>query len=290
MSQHALARTFADDALEADLERDGFVVVDLLHPEQVGALRDVFEDLDHPIRHGFFASNETEAVDYKRETVGRVQEIVGPAVLALLAGHRLIGGFFMIKWPDEDSAMAPHLDWSLVDEERFRSVSAWIPLTDTDGRNGALVCVRGSHHRVRNTHRGSPDFPTTTEVGHLADELPAEDHRRFDLRPGQAVLYTHQTIHYSAPNTTDRPRPAVNIAALPNDAVLVHHRLLEDGRVERQWVDDTFVESWRRGDEPPAPLRVDTVERVDHLDAAPKPTAAAGEGSGDGLRRRWWRR
>lgn len=279
----ATARTFVDDELEAALERDGFVVVDLLEPAEVDRLVAVFEELDHPVRHGFFASNETDEVAYKAATVERVQAIVGPPVLRLLAGHRLIGGFFMVKWPDAGSAMGPHLDWSLVDEERFRSVSAWIPLIDTDERSGTLVCVRGSHHLVGTTHRGSPDFPTSAEVAEASGRLPVQDHHRFDLRAGQAVLYTHQTIHYSGPNLTDRPRPAVNVAALPEEATLVHHRLLTDGRIERLWVDDAFVEAWRWGDEPPPPLRVDTVERVDTLTGeATAPPAPA--------RRRWWSR
>lgn len=280
----AIAPTFADPELQARFARDGYVVVDLIGPDDVAALRALFDRLDHPVDQGFFASNETTDVAYKQEMVAEVRRVLGPPVHALVPDHRLIGGYFVVKWPGPESEKGPHLDWSLVDEARFRSVSVWVPLVDTDEGNGALGCARGSHLVVGSTHRGSPDFPTRHEVEAATRTLPPETLERIDARAGQAVVYTHQTIHFSGPNLSAAPRPAVNIAAVPEAADLLHFRMDDDGAVEALTVDDGFFEAWVWDVEPPPPRAVEPVERIDTLPReapAPEPTPA---------RRRWWRR
>ncbi|MFN8019797.1 MAG: phytanoyl-CoA dioxygenase family protein [Acidimicrobiales bacterium] len=259
--------TFVDPALEDRLERDGYVVVDLLDRPAVDRLRALFDDLDHPTRAGFFAANHATDVGYKATMVDAVRaEVAGP-LAALLHPHRLIGGFFMVKWPDAASAQPAHLDWALVDEAVHRSVSAWIPLVDTDQDNGALCCLRGSHRLTDGAHRGSPDFPDQDLVGRITEHTDPADHHRIDARAGQAIIYFHQVIHWSGPNLGAAPRPAVNVAVVPSAAPLVHYRLRDDGRVERLEVDDEFFEAWRWGGAPPDPRRVDVVERHDPLTA-----------------------
>lgn len=300
MTGPVVAPTFPDVDRQARFEADGFVVVDLLDPHQVAELRALFDRLDHPVRHGFFATNETDDVAYKREMTAEVQRVLGPAVRQLLPAHRLIGGYFVVKWPGADSEKGPHVDWSLVDEGRFRSVSVWVPLVDTTGANGSLCCLRGSHHLVGATHRGSPDFPTRGEVEAAYDAYPAEDRVQLDLRAGQAVVYSHQTIHFSSANQGPGPRPAVNVAAVPAAADLVHFRMDDAGRIEKLTVDDAYFEAWAWSVEPPAPRRVEVVERIDqigHFQRAARAEVPPGpqpepqrRGPSSGVARSRWRR
>ena len=39
---------------------------------------------------------------------------------------------------DSNGALRPHQDWSIVDEESFRSYNVWIPLVNVDENNGAI--------------------------------------------------------------------------------------------------------------------------------------------------------
>lgn len=263
-----IVRTFADPERQVRFETDGYLVVDLLDHGEVETLRTLFNRLDHPVREGFFATNETDDLAYKREMTDEVRRVVGGPVRALLPVHRLIGGYFVVKWPGSGSEKGPHLDWSLVDENRFRSVSVWIPLVDTNDQNGALACIRGSHAVVGASHRGSPDFPTRFEVEAATATFPADSIVPLDLRAGQAVVYSHQTIHCSGKNRSGAPRPAVNIAAIPEQADLLHFRQRADGRIERLTVDDGFFEAWAWSIEPPPPRRVDVIDRIDTLPSA----------------------
>lgn len=257
--------TFGDPGLQARFDEDGYVLVDLLDAAGVSELRATFDRLDHPKRRGFFASNEAADVAYKREAVDAIRGVVAGPLQELLQPHRLIGGFFMVKWPEGTNTQPAHLDWSLVDESRHRSVSAWIPLVDTDADNGSLSCLRGSQTLTAGAHRGSPDFPNQALVQRVTDATDRADHHRIDARAGQAIVYSHQVIHWSGPNLSATVRPAVNVAAVPADAPLVHYRMLDDGRVERLEVDDEFFESWRWGASPPEPRRIEILDRHDPL-------------------------
>lgn len=280
-----MRRTFRDRGLQEAFTADGFAVTELLAAEEVETLLALFERLDHPVRRGFFATVETDELEYKRAMATAVRDVLGDRVLVLLDDHRLVGGYFVVKWPGPDSAKGPHLDWSLVDEARFRSVSVWVPLVDVDEGNGHLCLLRGSHHLVGSTQRGSPDFPTRLEVEDVARSFNAEAMVGLTLPAGHAVVYNHQTIHCSPANLDERPRPAVNIAAIPSEAPLLHFRERRDGHLDRMAVDDDFFDDWKWRGDPPVAQRIDVVPRIDTLRRHP--------GASEGLRRprRWaWAR
>jgi hypothetical protein len=55
--------------------------------------------------------------------------------------HEVVAEGFIAKGASGQSTIPGHLDWSIVDETRHRSVNVWIPLCDTSESNGALAVV-----------------------------------------------------------------------------------------------------------------------------------------------------
>lgn len=225
--------TFRHPALQERFGRDGFVVVDLLDAERIAEVRAVVEEIYVEGREGMHTTIQSSDVEYRRRVIERVPPLVTDLLEELLVDHDLLTASLAVKWPGEDTGFCTHQDWSMVDELRFRSVNAWIPLVDVDEARGALAVLPGSH-RVLDHLRCSPMNPEG-----FVCEATAVSHRELDavpLRAGQALMFDNGVLHGSGPNLTDTPRWAVIVAMKPVEAQILHFFLPDAA----SWVADRY--------------------------------------------------
>jgi hypothetical protein len=234
--------TFFDAELERALDRDGYAVVPLLDDDAVGELTELYwrigpapGDPRMTIHFDF----QSPSAEYKQAVSDLTRPILEPKVASLLDRFHLFSPSFIMKWPGGRSGFAPHQDSTLVDEQRFRSVTIWCPLTDTTGAdgqdNGILRFVPGSHEFVRWIRAHDPgafafDGLEQDIVDHFGVALP--------LRAGEAVLFDHRTVHFSMPNDSQDSRLVVAMGLRPAEADLLHFR--RDPEVDadgREWFD-----------------------------------------------------
>lgn len=212
----------ADRALQAQLDEVGFVVVPLLDDAALERLVLDHAELHPEPGHGFEIDLASVSSDHKR----RVDQALQPVWQDLLAPHLIEPQFFMssfvVKWPGEASALPVHQDWSTVDEERDRSLVAWLALDDISPEigNGTLAVLPGSH-RFLAPPRGAMTIPWYWEYGtYIAEHL-----HPLRLRAGEVALLDGRLIHASAPNVTASPRRAAvtRIARRTTPLVYVDH-------------------------------------------------------------------
>jgi beta-hydroxylase len=158
-------------------------------------------------------------------------------VPALLDRYRPFMSSFLVKWPGPGSDLYVHRDTTYVEEERYRSISFWVALDDSDDTlgNGPLLVLPGSHHDA-DEYRG-----TNVDPGHR----PHDDELRtrmvaVPVRAGDVVVMDNRLLHCSGTNDTDRPRVAAAGALVPAEADLVHAVGLGNGMVGVKRVDDAF--------------------------------------------------
>lgn len=249
--REGVAPTLVDARDEAALADLGYVVVDLLQPEEVVVLLDAVEHVYVDERSGFHASNMSGTHTYRREVDRVVRPLIDAAVArqGLFVDHESFTASLLVKWPTEDSAFHTHQDWTMVDEERFRTVNVWCPLVDTDEENGAFAVLPGSHHVLR-AIRCSPMPPTT--YASPGWQVSHTDMVKIPVRAGQAVVFDHALLHSSPPNATPRWRPAVAAAYKPRAASLVHYYLPDPAGEDLEVfsVDSTFFTDFDIGDRP----------------------------------------
>jgi hypothetical protein len=268
---------FQDPTHEAAFATDGFVVVDVLDDAQVREVREIFDRLCPDPSAQFLASMAWPDRAYPTAVDREVRPIVAPGVLAHLVGYRDVFGSYVSKGRGDENTVDLHQDWNFVDEDRFRSVLAWVPLIDTDETNGTLAVVPGTHRAVE-TLRGSPDIPTPYVDEH--DLIRERFLQPVPLRAGQAILYDGALLHGSSPNRTSDVRPAFGLVSVPEEAELLHW-FIEDGQIDLYEVDARFFtevpfmtrpEGYRHlgpVDHTTVPLSADEVAAVLHR---PKPT------------------
>lgn len=139
-----------------------------------------------------------------------VAQVLGPDVCLL---HQQ----FVTKLPDGDdqhSDIPLHQDAGYGRVEPLVDCTVWMPLVDTDPRNGALWIVPGSHRLGLLEHDRASVNPVLREAA--CEQRPIA----LPLEAGCAVAFTGLTLHGSGRNESGAPRPAMFVRYGPPHLVL----------------------------------------------------------------------
>ena len=242
-----------DPAVARALDEFGYINVGpFLNPDEVRACREAFDDavqrLDRPIGDAWFPTILLPEQDVRDSITAELERRVRPHLSDVvdLAALELIRLDLSVKPSSPSSELGPHQDFSLIDERRWRSLYLWIPLVDTDERNGTLHVVPGSH-RFTNAIRSQHVPAVFDEV------LPAvhEAAVRLDCQAGDLILMVSGVVHFSPPNRGDEVRLAVHGIVKPQAAPLVFYYADGEtpaGKVECYQLDsDAYVRQIREG-------------------------------------------
>ena len=240
-------RTFKDPELQAALDRDGFVVVDLVPPSVIGELRSAYERLESGIDSGYYPSLMSPDLDYKAETHAVVRDILWPYLGALFVDYEPLLGVFMVKHPGPDTEVPPHQDWIVADESSRPSMSCWLPMTEVDDDTGKMAVLPGSHRWLEGL-RGSPSFPSQWNAVH--EELRQHLMEDVDIAVGQAMVYDIRVLHGTPANTSPNTRLVTSIYGIPTGTDPVHYYRAPDGTVEGYKVPSNFCTTFDIGDVP----------------------------------------
>jgi phytanoyl-CoA hydroxylase len=203
------------DAYKSPFDRDGFVVVKQLLPEQELSL--LQNELDRYIREVVPSLPDSDAfyVDRNRpETLKQLQHM-GPdpffrdyskhPIWSALA-EALVGEPVTAQDPEwfnkpagTQSPTPPHQDNYYFCLAPAHVVTIWVALDPVDDENGCLRYVRGSHLAEVRPHSRSNVLGFSQGI---TDFGPADIEREvaIHLQPGDAVAHHGNTIHRAEPN------------------------------------------------------------------------------------------
>jgi ectoine hydroxylase-related dioxygenase (phytanoyl-CoA dioxygenase family) len=145
-------------------------------------------------------------------------------------GHmiRKLPGGIAAPWHSDEAYWDPELS--------YVALGCWLPLHDVTEEMGAMQFIPGSHRQpLRNhTHEGGD------AVKHIlvADDVDVSQATVCPLPAGGCTFHHSRTLHYTAPNTTDRPR-----LAFPVEFQLAPTR--RDVPLTQPWVDEHRAASGR---------------------------------------------
>jgi hypothetical protein len=228
-----------DPDLQREFAARGYVVVDLLDPDEVQVLYDgyatVADTPDGVNPPG--AYNDTYAEfsvihsrpGFRREAFELISQVLRPHADEWLDGYRPLYANYVNK-PPGSGVVPAHQNFSVVDETRFQSVSVWVALVDCVVSNGAMWMGDGSHKALRGP-RGMWSYQAFTEIDqqHLEELLSP-----VAVTAGQAVILDDAIVHYSPPNQTGARRLAIQFVMVPDeaDAMWFHQVGQTDDRLE----------------------------------------------------------
>ena len=230
-------RVLRDEAADARLREDGFVVVPFAAVEPlVEALRAAYGELHGWSGAGFEADLTNADRNYRHQVSAVLSELLDDAVTDLAAGFVPFLRVFLCKWPGPDSDLYLHRDWMYVDERAGgRTFVVWIPLQEVVEENGPMQILPGSHRfedSLRGTHLNAGWVSDADLVGPHLVTVP--------VALGEAVVLDNAVVHRSIPNQSGEPRLVAAIGLRPADSSLVHFLRSDDTHAVRYEVDDEF--------------------------------------------------
>lgn len=208
----------------------GYVTMPLLSAEEVAMILNELQDMrPHDgfapvgLRSDYHCTFLDTNEDYKRRAYELINSVFIPHLEKVLHQYRIITGNFYIKQPGKGK-FEIHQNWMHAPEEKYSTVTIWCPLQDVDRRNGTLEIVPGSHKIV-------PDVATVNVDYYFKpfEEVLEEKYLQpIVLKAGECMIFDDTLIHYSGQNTSDKPRIAIQIEAIPNEMTPVFYHFDKD--------------------------------------------------------------
>lgn len=233
-----IRKTFRDDALQKEFEEKGYVLLPFLNGDEVDYLREQYTCLQHDLGKGFHASMHSKNIDYRRKVNQIISAIFTPKAQQILLNYRPLVANYTVKEPGQASFFDFHLDWNMVDETLYRSITIWCPLTDTNAENGNLWILEASH-TLGNSYRCGPGLELFFEHPDELQKMKYEK-KALPMKAGQAIIYDHKLFHGSPPNMSRDIRIAINQAMCPAEAPAMHYASVDNGDIQAFEVDDDF--------------------------------------------------
>ena len=137
---------------------------------------------------------------YHERILDIIEDIIGPNI-------QLFHNQAIYKPPHHGGPVFWHQDNAYWKCLPANLVSCWLTLDDVDLHNGAMQFIPGSHLRPM-IHDQAKGSDVLLDMGKLVDDSEAVV---ADLPAGGITLHHCQTLHRTAPNTTDRQRRALAI-------------------------------------------------------------------------------
>lgn len=230
-----------DSHLEKQFHQDGFVTLNLLDTDQFNQLQQTINDLNQSHKDQSTDENSTYKLSYfngdiafKQKVFNTLSNFFQPTIDKHLKNYKPLIINIFDKEPGKGEVTI-HQNWSFVDEEKYTSVSVWIPLVDVSRNNGTLETVKGSH-KVLCQYR-SPSLPWVFDE--LNDILKERYLEPFVIKKGQAAIIDDGILHWSSDNHSDYVRTTVQLIMVPDDAQVIHY-VNKDDHVDIYEVDPLF--------------------------------------------------
>lgn len=212
---HSVVR---DPSLADRLHREGLATVPFAGPDQLFALRELF-DGTHAIPvegGGLFYSLYSRDYGYRERVDREMRTILAPSFERWFRDFDNVVNMFVVKMPGPASEFEIHQDTTALDERVHSPLSVWLPLREIGPDDGGLAVVRRSHHFLP-PWRGVSFAPAYARV--------LDEARRY-LEPvpvalGDAVLLDGRILHGSLENRSGQVRPVVVSGIFPAGSELL---------------------------------------------------------------------
>lgn len=228
-----MRKVFKADNLEAEFQKNGYVIVPFLSEAEVDYLKEkYFETLNESggnineddvaikdkISYDFTFINKNIA--YKKLVFNIIREKFKPHYDIYLDNYEPIIANFIRKRTN-DGEVPLHQNWAFVDERKCTSVSIWCPLIDSNEANGTLEITPGSHKRFGEI-RG-PMIPW--ELENIKHDIIDKHMVPMNVKAVQAVILDDSVVHYSNINTTEGLRLTIQLILIPAEVNSIHYHM-----------------------------------------------------------------
>jgi len=252
-----MIQVFKNNNDHEKFSRVGFLRKKLLDLSLTNQLKDLYHQKFPSGSHNFYSSTFLSNIEEKKALNNELISILEPAIQPLFSDYKLLGAQFLVKNPGEKGFMPFHQDWTVVDEEKHRSITVWFALDATNENNGAIKVIPYSHEFSRQK-RGPGNFDLLSDIQNTLNEYS----HTLLMDEGEAFIFDQSIIHGSAENTTNKPRIAVALGLVYKEADLFfYHRNTENSFQKYSVPNDFFITFLNDGNAPQEGKLIEELEQ-----------------------------
>lgn len=203
---------------QCQLDKNGFVIIDFIDQSIVNKLIQ-----DSNLKKLNFISKEYKYLTSAHEKNIKLRKDISDIIFNELQiafnkkikNYTIFGSIFGNKKAHLQSFVTPHHEWSIVDEDKYRVYTLWVPLVDINLKNGPMFILPGSQYgRYYKVYRpiNTPYFFNDFEEDVKKNSVPIL------MKAGQGLLFNQSLIHFSTPNYSSKDRPCIMISFKDKDA------------------------------------------------------------------------
>ncbi len=160
----------------------------------------------------FFDSN----MDYRRKVYEAIKELFNDFVEQNFADYKIIQANVFIK-PPNSGYVYPHQNLTVVDEEKYTSISLWCPFQDTNVENGTMQVYPGSQKKYEKYRNADIYWPLLEILQQEGESLL----HSLDVRKGSIVAIDDSIIHTTPINRSQASRFVFHAMLIPKEASAV---------------------------------------------------------------------
>jgi hypothetical protein len=222
-----MRQIFNDPHIEAKFRDHGFVVVPLLTQSEIPELKQTLLNLKPSDdykgnqntligRQSFHITFFDADTEYKKQVFEFLKRRLSSAAQTFLKDYKCAQANVFLK-PVGAGIVYPHQNITITDEEKYTSVSFWIPLQDTSSENGTVCVIPGSQDyfvKYRNTHIYWPYVKFFKDGPGLNYFVPV------NVKAGELLILDDRIVHYTPINKSLSDRWVVHSLWAPSEAQL----------------------------------------------------------------------
>jgi hypothetical protein len=223
-------------------DKQGFIILPFLTEDEINTLSNYFDET-HPnlIDNNFISDSYSSDFNYKKKASDIIVDVFSRAYENYFTDYTPFGGAFLYKTPGNQSALAAHQDWTIVDEETDVALNCWVPLCDITMENGPIMIMPGSQYSKQNTLR-APTLPFFF-LGY--EDVIMEQLEPLLVSAGTAIILNQSVIHYSPANESNQIRKAITAGVKSANAQMYfHYKIPNENTLEVFKENDDFLISF----------------------------------------------
>ena len=256
-------KIFSIKELENNIIEKGYVVIkSLISKPEIKELTEFYHSLSLDKRSGFHVSNYNTTYEVKKAVSSIIRSVIEKKIISLFNNYKTLTGFYYVKEANDSEDFYTHLDWNIVNELNFDSLSVWVPLIDINENNGALVMFEGSHNEPIRL-RGSPGFCIPGYDTNYIEEKYSK--KKLVLNAGDAVVWTHRMFHGSMQNRSGKIRIAASQILIPEEANPILFHMNKDRSISIFNTSEDFFEKFEIGLPPPEKYLLEVIQNAEEI-------------------------
>lgn len=218
---------FINQKFENIFKEKGYIKVSLFSEQEINELQNIYKkfnstldeiDLKNNLIYSLFKNSFAENKKFNDE----LKQVIEPKLNQVFKNFTSGVYSSITKLTNPNNNLQLHQDWSYVDERKYYTVTAWIPLQETYKENGALFFAKQSTKREKRYRSGSfltHRFDSSSyEVLNYTETL--------ETKVGEVIFFNPRVFHGSHCNKTSNTRAVLNCLITPKKAEMLHFKKL----------------------------------------------------------------